>query len=119
MRERRAFHRVKPRSGEPIEVQIVGEDFMDLFHAVDISAGGLGVRVPHRFEGCNIDANVDLVVKLPREKSFMARGVVRHKTLPTRDQQTFFGVEFTSISDGDRKRIEEYVRVRLAEGGEA
>ena len=72
--------RRRPSKSEPVEVQIIGGNSIDILHARDISATGLGVFVPHGFEGCDLDQEVELVITLPGTRTFMARGVIRHVT---------------------------------------
>ena len=57
--------RVRPLPGASVEVQIMGTNSLDILHARDISVRGVGVLVPHLFEGCDIDSRVELVVTLP------------------------------------------------------
>lgn len=114
MNHRRKYKRVRPRPEETVEAQVIGEDFMDVLRVRDISAGGLGVVVGHGFKGCNLDAQIDIVLSLPKQKPFMARGLIRHLS----DDGKRFGVQFTSIPDDARTRIEKYVEARVGEGGE-
>jgi hypothetical protein len=111
MMHRRAHSRVRPKPGESIEVQLIGTDFLDIMEVRDISAGGLGLQVPHLFEGGSADAQVDVIIKLPRERPFSARGVIRYIS-----NGTSFGVEFTQLPEQARARIERYVAARIAEG---
>src|SRR3954471_21893733 len=46
---RRVHKRVRPRKDAPVEVQIVGDGFIEMVAARDISIGGLGIHVPHTF----------------------------------------------------------------------
>jgi c-di-GMP-binding flagellar brake protein YcgR len=108
---RRAHFRVRPKPGEPIEVQLIGSDFLDVLDVRDISVGGLGLQVPHLFEGCNLHAQLDVVVTLPRERSFMARGMIRHVS-----RGNLFGLKFTDLPELARSRIERYVANRIAQG---
>jgi hypothetical protein len=95
----------------------MGNGFLEVLQARDISVGGLAVFVAHDFQGCAIDDPIDVIVKLGHEKPFTARGVIRHLTRSASDH--FFGVQFTSISDENLARIRQYVDRRLAQGGEA
>jgi len=104
---RRKHARVKPEQKAPVRVQIIGEDFLDAFRANDISVGGLSVTVPHLFEGCKIDREVELIVTLPRKRAFQARGQIRH--LRKVDYGAVFGVMFTAIETENRERINYYV----------
>jgi c-di-GMP-binding flagellar brake protein YcgR len=90
----------------------MGDGFLDVFSARDISTGGVGIIVPHRFEGCAIEQEVDLVISLPGERPFMARGRIVHRT---KTQQEFFGVEFTRLSQAHQRLVERYVDARRRE----
>lgn len=114
-RNQRTHARVRPSPRAPIEIQVMGDGFLDILVARDISLGGLGVHVEHNFVGCNIEESVDLVIKLPHEKAFIARGCVRHLT--SLESSHLFGVQFTQLPPGGERLIEAYVRQRLAEGG--
>ncbi len=105
------FHRqpkrVQPRPGEPVSVQIMGSGFLDVLVARDISARGVGVVVPHRFEGCRVDDDVELVITLPGEPHFLARGRIVHRT---KTSEEFFGLEFSDIARQDRRRVDAYAK---------
>jgi hypothetical protein len=53
-------------------------------------------------------------VALPGERTFMARGRIKHRTEGGGDSP-FFGVQFTSIDDEHRARIRRYIEQQLAE----
>jgi c-di-GMP-binding flagellar brake protein YcgR len=110
MASRRAHSRVRPKPGETIEVQLIGSDFLEIMEVRDISAGGLGLQVPHRFDR-ELAGQVDVIITLPRERSFSARGVIRHVS-----NGTLFGLEFTELPAQAMSRIERYVAARIAEG---
>lgn len=104
--------RVRPTQAEPVQVQIMGAESLDVLDARDISRTGLGVYVSHGFAGCNISQAVELVITLPRAKPFLARGVIKHRT--RRDEpEEYFGIEFTQLSDAGRDKIDRYVAARL------
>ncbi len=104
---RRPPKRAEPRPDQPVTVQIMGSGFLDVLAVRDISARGVGVHVSHCFEGCRLDDTVDLVITLPRERPFLARGRIAHRT---KSGDEFFGVEFTEISRADSRRIRQYVK---------
>ena len=91
-------------------MQIIGGNSIDILHARDISATGLGVFVPHGFEGCNLDEEVELVITLPATRTFMARGIIRHITQRGQPEQ-YFGVEFTRIEQRHRNQVLAYVQL--------
>jgi c-di-GMP-binding flagellar brake protein YcgR len=114
MASRRAHSRVRPKPGEPIEVQLIGTDFLEIVEVRDISAGGLGLQVTDVFQGSSLDAQVDVIITLPRERPFSARGLIRHVS-----NEKMFGVEFTELPEPARSRIERYVAARIAQGAES
>ena len=102
--------RRKPSKSDPVEVQIIGGNSIDILHARDISATGLGVFVPHGFDECDLDEEVELVITLPETRTFMARGVIRHVTNRDHPEQ-YFGVEFTQIDQRHRNQVLAYVQL--------
>jgi hypothetical protein len=113
----REHPRVRPAPGQSIEVHIMGNGFLEVLPARDISIGGVAVFVSHDFSGCDINDPVDVIVKLGQERPFTTRGVIRHLSLHANDH--FFGVKFINLSADNLERIRRYVERRLAEGGAA
>ena len=91
----------------------MGPGFLDVLRARDVSRTGLGILVPHGFEGCDLIGAVELIVTLPGSPSFSAAGILRHRT--RHGSTSFFGVELTRISDRDRLTLRAYVSARHAE----
>jgi len=106
--------RVCPDPDEPIEIQLMSEGFLDIFGARDISATGIGIFVPYRFEGCQLKSPVDLLISLPAAEPFLAKGRIIHRTKIARE---FFGVEFVDLPAWHTAKIMRYVERRLAENG--
>lgn len=115
MRNPRIHRRVKPHSAQPIEIQVLGNGFIEVLKARDISVGGIGVYVPHGFAGCDINSELQILVKIPGTKPFLTQARVRN--LGKNSDSAFFGVEFVNLSDWGKERVERYVSQRLAEGG--
>lgn len=109
MHDRRASLRISPEVGIPIRVDLNGEDFIDIFYAADISVGGVGLLVPHRFEGCKLDALVDCQIRLPAPiiQSVRAQGRVKHVNGDR------FGVAFFNLQEKSERLIENYIDHRL------
>lgn len=101
--------RVQPTEAEPVEVQIMGDGFLDILDARDISRDGVGVVVPHGFKGCEIDEEVDLVITLPGQIPFLCKGLIVHRTEADRE---FFGVRFTWIHPAHRQQLDRYIALR-------
>ena len=71
--ELRRHPRVIPEKGHPVLVDISGDGFIDILPALDISLGGIGIQVPHNFDGCNTETLVDCLVTLPRPVNYTIR----------------------------------------------
>lgn len=106
----RAAPRVKPPRTASVEVQIMGTDHLDVLPARDISISGIGVQVPHRFAGCDLGTEVELVITLPGLRPFMAYGIIRHWSGSSSDH---FGVEFTRIDSRHVSAIGAYIKEYL------
>jgi hypothetical protein len=112
--EARMRVRVCPTPDDPVIVHVLGRRSLDILRARDVSQTGFGIFVVHGFEECDIEAGVEIVVSLPGERTFLARGRVKHRT-EAGDDSPFFGVHFTGIADEHRARIRRYVERRLEE----
>jgi PilZ domain-containing protein len=95
----------------PVRVDIMGNGFLDVLHARDISRGGLGIRVPHGFEGCDIDNEVGLIITLGRARPFKAKGVIRHFSRTAEDH--VFGLEFVGLAPDQVAAVEAYIQACL------
>ncbi len=114
MREQRKAPRARPLDAEPVRIDIMGDGFLEVLVARDISVGGVGVFVRHDFQGCDIDSEVELIVKLGAERPFKARGVIRHGV--RQGAKHFFGVEFVELGEQHRELVQGYVERCLKEG---
>jgi c-di-GMP-binding flagellar brake protein YcgR len=108
MANKRRHERIVPDENDPIEIQIMGSGFLDEINARDISISGIGILVPSAFEGCNIDEPVELIITLPRVRSFKAKGIIRHSNAQL-TQKGIFGVEFTWIEPNHKDDIPQYI----------
>lgn len=118
MENKRKDQRVTPHEQEPVEVQVIGDGFMDILTAKDIGPGGVGVYVSHGFQGLNIVCDVEVIISIPRQKSFKARGVIKHKrqlSHHSEQQGDFFGILFTQLCNKHRQLLEHYVEQRLSD----
>jgi len=107
--DKRRFVRVNPLKKAPISIDINGVNFLKIIHASDISEGGIGIRVPEKFKGCEINKNVSLVISLPKpyNKSFLVTGRIIHVV------NEKFGVEFLDLSKENRDILKKYINKRL------
>jgi hypothetical protein len=114
VRELRKDPRARPLDEAPVRIDIMGEGFLEVLVARDIGVGGVGVFVPHDFHGCDIDSEVDLIVKVGGARPFKTRGAIRHRG--SRGTSHFYGVEFVGLSPEQREIIGKYVDACLRAG---
>jgi hypothetical protein len=107
-RERSTRSRIIPTSERPAELQLVGQQFMEMPEIKDVSTTGLAISVPHRFNGKLPTQEMDVLLTLHGQGTVRARGEIRHVSY-ARHSTVTFGVEFVKISDEDRDRIARYV----------
>ena len=105
----RRHTRVSPEAGRPVTVDINGQNFVDVLPVRDISESGLGIEVPHGFEGCRINEPVDLIVNLPEPiaSSLAVTGKIKHVS------DRYFGVVFLAMNPNNRQAARKYVRHRV------
>ncbi len=85
----------------------MGSNFLEVVPAADISVAGIGIRLDHEVDGYDFDHQVEIVLTIPGQRPFVVRGRVRSKSV--RGRHHVLGVEFTRLSDVDRRRVAEYV----------
>jgi len=102
--------RVIPDELNPIIIDLVGENFIDVLRAKDIGEGGLSVHVPYQFAGCIINREIELVITLPGARSFKVGGMIRHKG---QKQDFYFGISFTNIKQEDLEKLKSYAQTRM------
>lgn len=108
-RDRRSAIRVNPEPHAPIRVDINGADFIDILYACDISMGGIGIQVPHRFKGCKTDLVVEcrIILPAPINYSFHTQGRVMHISGDR------FGISFYNLHEKTEDRLEQYISQRI------
>ena len=113
MKDKRAFHRVRPNAKSPVTLQLMGDGFLEGRRAYDISEGGVAIYVPHNFDGCELTGAIDLIITLGEQRPFIVQAVIRHLA----KGDGYFGVEFIRISEEAREKIRAYVQLRMRERG--
>jgi hypothetical protein len=114
VRDSRKNPRARPLDAAPVRVDIRGEGFLEVLVARDISVGGIGVFVPHDFHGCDLDSEVDLIVKVGTARPFKTRGVIRHRA--QQGAAHFYGVEFVGLAPEQQEVVAQYVESCLRGG---
>ncbi|PJZ27488.1 pilus assembly protein PilZ [Leptospira hartskeerlii] len=107
--EKRKQVRVVPFPKQPVQLQLMGNGFLDILIAQDVSEGGIAVRVPHKFDGCDIHSSVEIVVSLPGYKPFKALGKIKHLSA-SKEAQGLFGLQFTQIDVKGKGFLLDYVK---------
>ncbi len=113
MEEKRRQPRVEPQSGQPLPVQIVGGETVEIGIVQDISESGIGIRISgHRIPSCGEQTTVDVILVLPEAPPLTLRGVVR-RVDESAAVQGFYGLEITDIPEDDMQALHGYLRGRL------
>lgn len=107
--DKRKQIRVVPFPKQPVQLQLMGNGFLDILIAQDVSQGGMAVRVPHKFSGCDIHSSIEMVVSLPGYKPFKALGLIKHLS-GAKEAEGFFGLQFTQIDSKGKQFLDDYVR---------
>jgi c-di-GMP-binding flagellar brake protein YcgR len=91
----------------------MGPNSIDVLIARDIALKGVGIYLPHGFEAWKTQPDVELVITLPGQRPFLARGRVRHSNSNFEDG-SFFGVEFVDLATKRREQIRRYLDSGIA-----
>ncbi|VUD68855.1 Flagellar brake protein YcgR [Thalassocella blandensis] len=109
--ERRRYLRVIPDRNEALSVDINGSNFIDILRVLDISEGGVGVRVPHGFSGCDLNQPISFVLTLPKDKPLYLQGYGRIQHI-SGDR---FGIAFEKLPEKVSLQIRDYVSSHVKE----
>lgn len=110
--ERRNNIRVVPTSSEPINININGENFIDILQANEISIGGIGITVAHGFKNCNLNSMVSFIIELPIDEK---KSVIKVQGVITHLSGNRFGVAFKNMPEMTRFTIKKYIASRIKE----
>jgi uncharacterized protein (TIGR02266 family) len=102
--DKRKAERVKKQ----IKSEVVSEDLISLSSTVDLSRGGIFISTPEPLES---GSEVTLSINSPEGESIEVKGLVRWlREDEVADGKTGMGIEFTDITDSDRKKIEDIIK---------
>ncbi|MES2673302.1 MAG: PilZ domain-containing protein [Pseudomonadota bacterium] len=104
--------RIVPPANEPIQININGENFIDILQANDISLGGIGITVSHGFKNCNLNAMVSFIIELPIDEK---KSIVKVQGIITHVSGNRFGVAFKNLPEMSRFTIKKYIASRIKE----
>jgi hypothetical protein len=109
--DRRNHIRVIPDRSESVSVDINGVNFIEILKVVDISEGGVGVKVSHGFVGCNLNQPIAFVLTIPHPKRILVRGSGHIKHI-SGDR---FGIAFNTLPDNVAEQIRNYIALHIRE----
>lgn len=112
--DKRKHTRVVPFPNQPVQIQLMGNGFLDILIAQDVSQGGMAILVPHHFDGCDIHSAVELVVSLPGFKPFKAIGLIKHLS-PGKAANGLFGLKFTQIDAKGKDFLDAFVKKLISQ----
>ncbi len=100
--------RKEERVKKQIKSEVVSEDLISLSSTVDLSKGGIFIATP---EPLKSGSEVTLSINSPEGDSIEVKGLVRWlREDEVADGKTGMGIEFTNISNSDRKKIEDIIK---------
>ncbi len=105
--ERRKSKRVMPEPHNPVEVQVMGNGFLEGVNAVNISVSGVGIYLQHGLDEVYVGSKVEIILSLPNCRPVFLRGRIRH--LKGYDDPRYIGLEFTRLPPNVETLLELYV----------
>src|SRR5262245_25496600 len=105
--ERRDTFRVRPASREAIKVELSAAGMLDVGELVDISEGGIGLRLEGPPGRELVGFEVELVIQFHGVPAAYAKGVIRSAR-----QDGVIGVQFRELSSRALESIRSYVSGR-------
>ncbi|MBF0363817.1 MAG: response regulator [Oligoflexia bacterium] len=104
--------RVTPDYSEPIRVDIIKDEQVDIVRAKDISLNGISLYVSAIDSTNIINTTLECIISLPRKKPFKVTATLKH--IGSNDQY-YLGLEFKKISEDAKEEIRKYIFKRLQE----
>jgi len=103
--EKRRSPRVTPEPDQPVGIHLIGQDYVEVTNAINVSIEGIGICVPHGFHDVNLDKLAEVLIKLPEpvDCSFTATVKIAHR------QGNNFGAQFMDIAEKDAKMLHAYI----------
>lgn len=100
--------RKEERVKKQIKSEVISEDLISLSSTVDLSKGGIFISTP---EPLKSGSEVTLSINSPDGDSVEVKGLVRWlREDEVADGKTGMGIEFVSISEAEKKKIENIIK---------
>ena len=104
--ERRDTFRVRPATREPIKVELVSAGMLEVGELVDVSEGGVGVKLDLPSGSEFIGVELELIIRFPGNQAAYTKGVVRTVRF---DGGHVLGIQFVNLPDKALYAIRNYV----------
>ena len=104
--ERRDTFRVRPATREPIKVELVSAGMLEMGELMDVSEGGVGVKLDVVSSSEFVGVEFELIIKFPGMQAAYAKGVVRSVRL---DGGQVLGLQFVKLPEKTLFAIRNYV----------
>ena len=88
----------------------MGDGFLEIVRAVDISPKGVGIFLPHGIPEAVLNTTVELVLTFPAERPVHVFGVVRRRDGQSGD--CVVGVEFDEVPTKTEEALRRYLSQR-------
>ncbi|MEN9580295.1 MAG: hypothetical protein RJA70_3304 [Pseudomonadota bacterium] len=107
LQERRKAERVATDPRHPVEVQVMGNGFLEVVNAVNISILGVGIFLNHGLDDTHLGKHVEIVLTLPGCKAMFLRGLVRY--LDGYEDKRYLGLEFSRLPPAAEAQLQRYI----------
>lgn len=87
----------------------MGNGFLEIVKAVDISQQGVGIYLPRPLTSSEIEAEVEIVLTLPAERPIHTHGVIRRRE---GTQSGIIGIEFVRTPAKALEALDRYIERR-------
>jgi CheY-like chemotaxis protein len=101
--------KVKPSLIEPVRIDILADNFINILKASDISLKGIGVKTNVFQQNDVAGKTYDFLASFPNQKSFKFQGQV----VKGDEDPLYYRIEYSNISSDGNKILEDYIKDRL------
>jgi c-di-GMP-binding flagellar brake protein YcgR len=108
--ERRDTFRVRPATREPIQVEMSGSGMLEMGHLVDISEGGMALRIEAEANSDLVGVEVELFIQFPAMHAAYTKGKIR--SVRPDAGGSVLGVQFVALPAKTLDALREYVAGR-------
>jgi hypothetical protein len=110
MRMEEELTAVRPHPTAPIEVQLMGDGFLEVVHAIDISTKCVGIFLEHGIDDQQFGSRAEVILVLPRCQAVHLRVRICHQNGSS--DQRHVSLEFLRLPPPAQSLLESYVARR-------